>query len=115
VLHVGCYSEQEHTKGTFHQFGRRMECSHTALVLPALLVTNNPKDYRHLDKGSDCFCGNRVTVSSRRDLGTRLAFLLCSRQVFADVLPSGGIRETRKKVSFEVGEHFGNKASDMTR
>jgi predicted nucleic acid-binding protein len=33
----------------------------TALVLSAPLVTNNPKDYLHLDKSSDRFYGSGIT------------------------------------------------------
>jgi predicted nucleic acid-binding protein len=49
VLHMGRRSEREHAKGRFISSADAWVAA-TALVLAAPLVTNNLKDYRHLDK-----------------------------------------------------------------
>jgi predicted nucleic acid-binding protein len=49
VLHLGRCSEREHAKGAPISAADAWIAA-TALVLSAPLVTNNSKDYRHLDK-----------------------------------------------------------------
>lgn len=48
MLHVGQRSERELARATSCQFGQRLDC-HNDGGLWASLVTNNPKEYRHLD------------------------------------------------------------------
>jgi len=78
VLHVGHRSEREHTKGDVPL----VRIAATALVVSVPLVTNNPKDYRHLDKLQICFPGSRVTASSRKTSWRFFGLLLCSRLSF---------------------------------